>query len=172
MTKNVIHFTLLFIAMVLVQIICSKILLFDLATPLVFIYFIIRLPINLSKNWVYTLSFLLGLVVDIFNNTHGMNALACTLMSATRTHVFNAYVGRDDDISNPIPSIASLGTGVYLKYMITMVLIFCIFIFMIQSFTFSNVGLTALRALCSAALTILILFGIDSLLSTRREKRL
>jgi hypothetical protein len=81
-------------------------------------------------------------------------------------------MGRDDDMSNPIPSIASLGTGVYLKYMITMVLIFCILIFMIQSFTFSNVGLTALRALCSAALTIVVLFGIDSLLSTRREKRL
>ena len=118
MTKNIIHFTVLFIVMVLLQIICSKILLFDLATPLVYIYFIIRLPINLSKNWLYTLSFLLGLVVDIFNNTHGMNALACTLMSATRGHVFNAYMGRDDDMSNPIPSIASLGTGVYLKYMI------------------------------------------------------
>ncbi|MBQ3959384.1 MAG: rod shape-determining protein MreD [Muribaculaceae bacterium] len=172
MTKNILHFGILFIVMVLLQIVCSKILLFDLATPLIFIYFIIRLPMNLSKNWVYTLSFFLGLVVDIFNNTQGMNALACTLMSALRQPVFNIYMPREDDMSNPIPSIQSLGTGVYLKYMITLVVIFCLFIFMIQSFTFSNVALTLLRALCSSVLTIVILFGIDSLMSTRREKRL
>ncbi len=173
MTKTIIQFIMLFLALVLVQIICSKMILFNVATPIIFIYLILRLPIGFSMNWTFTIAFLTGLVIDVFNNTPGMNALACTLLAGMRRPIFNAYFTHDDDETGDLmPAIDSLGLGAYLKYMSTLVLAYCIMIFFIQAFSLHNAGLTLLRIVCSGALSILLIFGIDSLVSTHREKRL
>jgi len=84
MTKTVIQFILLFLALMVLQLVCNKIVLFNVAMPIVVIYLILRLPVNLHGGWVLTIAFFTGLVIDIFNNTPGMNALACTILGAVR----------------------------------------------------------------------------------------
>lgn len=173
MSKNILQFFILFIVLVLLQaLICNHICIFNVAVPIIFIYFIIRLPITLSVNWVLTLSFLLGLSVDIFSDTQGMNALACTLLGALRKPVFSIYLSRENDMSNPIPSIRSMGMGIFIKYVFTLTVIYCILIFLIQSFTFFDIALTALRIIASSILTFILLLGIESLTNTNSEKRL
>ena len=117
MTRTIIHFVLLAFVLVLVQVVCSKIILLNVAMPIVFIYLIIRMPINWHANVTMTVGFFLGLLVDIFNNTPGMNALACTVLAGLRHTVFNAYVAREDEMPDQIPSVDTLGVGVYFKYM-------------------------------------------------------
>ena len=172
MTKTVIQFIVLFLALVVVQLVCNKIVLFNVAMPVVFIYLILRLPINLHGGWVLTIAFFSGLIIDIFNNTPGMNALACTLMAAVRRPVFNAYVTTENDNNQPIPSVNSMGVGDYFKYMATLVTLYCTLIFLIQAFSLHNIVLTLLRIACSSALSVIIIFGLDTLVSTHREKRL
>ena len=173
MTKTIIHFILLSLVMILLQTVCNKIILFDVAVPLVFIYVILRLPINWHSNIVLTIAFLMGLLVDVFNNTPGMNALSCTVLAGVRPAVFNAYVPRGEELAeSKMPSISSLGIGVYAKYMVTLVLIYCTLIFFIQAFTVRDVLLTIERVLASTLLTAVILLGLDSLVSTKREKGL
>jgi len=172
MTKTVLQFVGLFIVLTLVQLVCNKIVLFNVAMPVVFIYLILRLPINLHHGWVYTIAFLAGLTIDIFNNTPGMNALACVLMAALRHPVFNLFVSRENDMNIPIPSVDSMGLGVYLRYMATLVTAYCVLLFLIQAFTLHNFLLTLARMVASSALSVLIILGLDSLVSTRREKRL
>lgn len=172
MTKNAFISVLLFLTMVFLQIICNRICLFNIAVPFVFIYFIIRLPLTLSVNWVLTLSFLIGLVVDVFSNTYGMNAMACTIIAVLRKPILGLYYSREDEMSVPIPSIRTLGVGNYLKYMVTITLLFCLCIYVIQLFTFQNFLLTFLRIIGSTILTASVLFGFDSIATTRREKRL
>ena len=172
MTKNTIISVILFIIMVLLQIICNRICLFNIAVPFVFIYFILRLPMTLSVNWVMTLSFLIGLVIDIFSNTAGMNAMACTILAAARKPIFSLYFPREDEMSNPVPSIRTLGFVSYLKYMTTLTAVFCVLIYGIQLFTFSNFLLTIYRILGSTLLTSILLIGFDCIVTTNREKRL
>ena len=172
MTKTVIHFVLLAIVLVLVQVVFNKIILLGVAVPIVFIYLILRLPVNLATNWVLTIGFVLGLVVDIFGNTPGMNALSCTVLAALRYPVFNIYMPRVNDMNTPIPSVDSMGVGIYFKYMSTLVFIYCLLLFMIQAFTLHSVMLTLARVGASSVLSIVIILGLDSLVSTRREKRL
>lgn len=172
MTKTVIETALLFVALVLVQVLCYKILLFGVAIPLVFIYLILRLPITWHLNISLTIAFVMGTVVDIFNNTLGMNALCCTLLAALRDPVFALYVPRENEMSNPIPCVDTLGFGAYLKYMSTLVVIFCSLLFFVQAFTIHNWPLTLARIAGSSVLTIVLLLALDSLVSTRREKRL
>lgn len=171
MAKNTIQFIILFVVLVLVQVIFSKIMLFNVATPIIFIYLLLRLPISASLNVVFTVAFFSGLAIDMFNNTQGMNALACLLISAIRSKVFYAFVTRDDETSNIIPSCKSVGTGTYLKYAGTLMLVYCFLIFFIQAFTFHNVLLTIARVICSFVISLILIYGIDSLVDTRREKR-
>jgi hypothetical protein len=172
MTKTVIQFIALFLALLVLQLVCNKIVLFNVAMPVVFIYLIMRLPVNLHGGWVLTIAFFTGLIMDIFNNTPGMNSLACTIMAAARRPVFNLFVSRENDMSIPIPSVDSMGVGDYFKYMATLTTLYCLLIFLIQAFTLHNFLLTLARIVGSSALSIIIIFGLDTLVSTRREKRL
>ena len=172
MTKTVIQFIVLFVALVLLQLVFNKIVLWGIAMPVVFIYLILRLPVNLHDGWVLTIAFFTGLLLDIFSNTPGMNALACTVMAAVRRPVFNLFVSHEDEMNVPIPSVDSMGVGDYFKYMVVLVTLYCLLIFMIQAFTLHNIGLTLARIAGSSVLSIIIIFGLDSLVSTRREKRL
>jgi rod shape-determining protein MreD len=172
MTKTVIQFIVLFLALLVMQLVCNKIVLFNIAMPVVFIYLILRLPVNLHGGWVLTIAFFSGLIIDIFNNTPGMNALACTIMAALRRPVFNLFVSRENDMNIPIPSVDSMGVSDYFKYMATLVTIYCTLIFLIQAFSLHNLALTVARIVGSSILSVVIIFGLDTLVSTRREKRL
>ena len=172
MTKNAFISLLLFVLMVFLQIICNRICIFNMAVPFVFIYFILRLPLTLSINWVMTLSFLIGFVVDIFSNTLGMFSMSCVILAVFRKPIFSLFYPREDELTIPIPSIRTLGVGNYIKYMFTLTALFCTCIYIIQLFTFSNIMLTLLRIIGSSIISAIILFGLDSIANTRREKRL
>lgn len=172
MKNTLLHFLMLFVALLVAQVVCSKIILFGVAVPIIYIYLILRLPLNYSLNWTLTIAFLFGLFIDMFNNTQGMNALACTVMTIFRRPVFDLFILRDDEDNDPVPSMDSLGITNYLKYMATLVAIFCTVLFLTQAFTLHNFPLTLLRIIASSVLSILLIFGIDSLVSTEREKRL
>jgi hypothetical protein len=101
-----------------------------------------------------------------------MNALSCTILAAVRRPVFNLFVSRETDMNVPIPSVDSMGIGDYFKYMGTLVTLYCGLIFLIQAFTLHSIVLTLARIAASSVLSIIIIFGLDSLVSTRREKRL
>ena len=113
--KDVIQYSVLFFVLVLAQVlICNHLALFNVAIPIVFIYFIIRLPVDMKLSLLFTLAFLIGLSVDIFSDTAGVNSMACTLIAALKRPAFYAYVPRDDKTKSMIPSATSMGLGVFL----------------------------------------------------------
>lgn len=173
MVKTTLQFVILYAIMVLTQVIVfNHICLFGYAVPLVFIYLIIKLPITLHTNWVLTVSFFLGLTIDIFSDTQGMNALTCTLLGVLRKPILHLYFPREDEMSTPTPSMRSLGMSVYLKYVFSVSLIYCLLFFFIETLSFFNPLRLFIKIASSTFLTFIILIAIDSLTSTRREKRL
>lgn len=169
MTKTALQFTLLYIVLVLSQaIVFNNVCLFGVAVPFVFIYLIVRLPVTLSVNWVLTIAFSMGLLVDIFSDTQGMNALACTVLAMMRRPILHLYFPREDELSAPEPSVRTLGSDVYARYLFTMVLSYCTMIFIIEAFSFFNLLRLLLCIVCSTLLTFLLLLGLDSVLSRSR----
>ena len=162
MTKSFIQYILLFVLCVIAQaLIFNKIVLFHVAMPIVFIYFIIRLPINMKLPYVFTLAFLLGLAVDIFSDTPGVNALACTLTAALREPVYYAYMAKDDITSRLCPAVATMGFMEYSKYLLSFIVIYCILAFSIEYFSFADVKAIAILAGSSTVLTFIILLALD-----------
>ena len=166
MTKTIVQFSILLVILIISQVmVFNNICLFNYAVPFVFIYSILRLPITLSTNWVLTFSFIAGLCVDIFANTPGMNALACTLSAMSRRTILHLYFPSEDELSIPEPSIRSLGFDVYAKYLFTMVFLYCCYIFIIEACSFFDILRLILRIVSSTILTFLLLLGLDSILS-------
>lgn len=168
MNKDIIVFILLFIILLALQVlICNHIAIFNVAVPIIFIYFIIRLPIALGKGALFTLSFLLGLCVDIFSDTPGVNALACTLLSGIKKPVFFAYIDKDDKTKEITPSVSTMGVAPYCKYLITMVGIYCLLAFSIEFFSFANVKEIVILAASSSVLSFIAILAIDSLILSK-----
>lgn len=166
MTKTVVQFAILFIVLLLAQVLVfNNICLFNVAVPFVFIYFILRLPITMGTNKVLTLAFLLGLSVDVFSNTQGMNALACTILAMSRNGILHLYFPREDELSNPEPSVRSLGLYTYARYLLTLVVLYSSIIFTIEACSFFMPTLLILRVVSSSLLTFLLLLGLDILYS-------
>lgn len=101
-----------------------------------------------------------------------MNALACTVEAMLRRPILRLYVPREEDLTRPEPSMYSLGTSAYLKYLLTMTLLYCTLIFLIEAFTFFNPIQLVLRIVSSTILSMVLMLGIDSLMTPRSEKRL
>lgn len=164
MTKTVLTFILLFIILIPAQaIIFNNLILFNVALPMVFIYLIISLPVTLSTNWAMTIGFFTGLAIDIFSDTPGMNALACTMLAFARKPIYHLYMSYDDDLSGMRPAIATMGPAAYFKYLLTMVFVYCFIVFTIEAFQFFNFRLLLMRTIFSTIFTFIIIYAIDSL---------
>lgn len=173
MSKTAVQMFALALVLILAQgIVFNHVCLFNVAMPVVFVYVLFKLPVTLNVNWVLITGFLLGLIVDAFSDTYGMNALACTIAAMLRRPVLRLYMPRGDEPSDAVPSPHSLGRPGYTKYLVTMTLLYCILIFTIQAFTFFNFWLLLLRIIFSTLLSCAVMFGIDSLFTNQREKRL
>lgn len=163
----------MFIVLVLAQaIVFNHLTLWGVAIPLVFIYWILSLPVTIDTIMMLSLAFLMGLTVDIFSDTPGQNALACTIIAAIRKPVLRLYFPREEDLTDPEPSIVSLGGSIYMKYVITITTIYCTIFFLIESFTFFNFWRLVLQIICSSILTFILILAIDSITHITREKRL
>lgn len=164
MNKSVISYIVLFVILVLVQaLLMNHIVLFSSAVCFIFIYFIIKLPINLSANWLLTIGFLLGLTVDMLSDTPGLNALCCTVLASLKRPVFFAYEQHDDQKRNVSPSIGTMGFFNFSKYIFSMSAIYCILAFFVEFIEFTDIVGILIKAGASTVFTFLVMLAIDSL---------
>lgn len=164
MNKDIISYIFLFVILVLVQVLLmNHIVLFNCAVCFIFIYFLIKVPISLSTNWLLTLGFLLGLSVDILSDTPGLNALACTVLAVLKRPMFFAYEQHDDKKRNISPSLGTMGFFSYCKYLITLSAFYCLIVYFTEFINFSDVIVILIKAGSSTLFTFLVILAIDSL---------
>lgn len=173
MNKSSVQTAIIAIVLILVQVVVlNHICLFGVAVPFAFIYVVLRLPVSLSKEWLFTIAFLLGLTIDIFSDTAGVNSLSCLLLAALKRPVLHLYFPREDELSDPTPSISTLGMAVYFKFALSMSAIYCMAAFTLESLSLFRIWHVVMCIVASTLLTTAIIIGIDSITLPRREKRL
>lgn len=158
---------ILFISLVLVQVlVCNNILLFGVGVPMPFIYFIIALPLGLSLNLLLLVAFLMGFTVDLFSDTLGLNSMVCLLLAVLKKPVFYAYMPREDKNADLIPTLNTMGWESYIKFLITLSMIYCLLVFFIEFTSFAAFGRILVMSIVSALITMLLMLGIDTLASS------
>lgn len=171
--NRAITYTLFFIFLVLLQAtVFNDIALFGYATPLLYIIFILKLPSLMNTNAVMTVAFVMGLLVDIFSNTPGMNAFAATTVAFLRKPVMSLVLPRSDEVVSVVPSMTAFGTNHFIGYTFFMVLFFCFVLFVIDAFSFFNPWTLILRFFFSTLLTFALILAVDCLTLNKNEQRL
>ena len=162
MNIDFIHRIGLMVFFILVQVlILNHIHLFNVATPLVYVYFILLFPRN-QQRWVSVLwAFFFGLILDSFSNTPGETAFALTLTAFLQPYFLGLYLERDNS-DNFTPSMAKMGFMKYATYVLLLTFIFCFTLFTLEAFSFFNWAQWLLCILGSWGVTSLIIIAIDS----------
>lgn len=164
MNKSVISYIFQFIVLVSLQVLAfNRVALFGYATPFLFLYFILKLPTTLSPNWTMTLSFLMGLIIDIFSNTPGMYALASVSVAFVRRTFIALVLQRGNEEVSLIPSFRSFGSGYFSVYAICIIFLFCILLFTVEAFSFFSPFILVMRILSSTLLTSVLILSLESL---------
>lgn len=162
MINTILRGLLYFVILVLVQVlILNNIHFLRIATPFLYLYFIVKMPVGTSRDMVVLFSFLIGLVIDMFSNTPGMHATACTLTGFVRDPLINFYMGKDLP-EGIYPSYKTFGYGGFFRYTLSLVVIHHVALFLIESLTFFDPLFLALRIGASVATTTLLICVIEA----------
>lgn len=152
-----------FIILVLIQVfVLDNIQFLGYISPMIYVLFVLSLPVKFHRGAMLLLAFTIGIVIDMFNNTMGLHAFATVLMGFLRGPTIRVFVSLDEG-ANPTPSFRTFGVNSYLKYVISLVLLHHSVLFLIETFSFFNFSLLIPKILISSAVTILIIFGVQSL---------
>lgn len=162
MINNLLRGSLYFLVLVLVQVlILNNIHFLRMATPFLYLYFIIKIPVGTSQTKVVFFSFLIGWVIDMFSNTGGMHAAACTLAGFIRQPLINFFMGKDL-AEGLYPSYRTFGYGGFFRYVLIFVLIHHVALFLIESLTFFDPLFLAVRIAASVITTTLLICIIEA----------
>ena len=170
MIKNLIKILFYFVLFIPAQVlIMDNIHLFRLVTPFLYLYIIIKIPVNISRSSVIAISFFVGIVIDVFSNTLGMHAAACSLAGMIRNPLMTTFSAKDLT-ENDTPSFRTFGVAGFMKYVISLVIIHHIGLFFIESISLFDPIFLIFRIFANVFFTVLFIFIIEAF-NMEREKR-
>ncbi len=158
---NVIRFFFLVFLQVLIL---NHINLGGYINPYFYIYFILLLPFEIPRWMLLLAAFLLGISIDIFTNTIGLNASSCLIMAFFRPFVITAISSGPESLIGDTPTLQNQGIKWFLYYSITLVLIHHFALFYLEIFRFSEFAATLVRVLLSSAFTLILVLISEYLL--------
>ena len=163
--------SLRFILLVFVQVFLLKnIVFYDLNVPYLYVLFILLLPFE-TPNWMlFFFSFLIGITVDLFNDTLGLHAAACTILALVRILFISVTVQKDNYDSDPEPSLSIMGFRWFFFYALILTFIHHFFLLNFEVFKFSEISSTLSRVVLSSLITLTLIF-ISELLFFRKKQR-
>ena len=130
--KSILWFVLLLLSQVLVL---NHVHLLQCATPLLYVYVVIGFPRNVPKWAVLSVSFLTGLVIDVFSSTPGVAAASMTFIALIQPYLLLLFINREspEDLK---PALHTLGFVRFTAYALLLVLVYCLLFFTLEAFNF------------------------------------
>lgn len=155
---NILRFIILLLLQVLLF---NNMDLFGFVTPFPYILFILIYPLNTNRAGLITISFFLGLILDMFNNSGGVHAAACVTLAFFRESFLKFAFGISYEyhmlrITEKIGSelITYLSLGILLHHSI---------VFVLEIFNFNFALEMLIRSVSSSIFTLIIIILILAL---------
>jgi rod shape-determining protein MreD len=156
--------TMSLVLLVVQVLILNHIHLFQVATPLLYVFFAITFRRGTPLWMILLWNFGLGLLMDIFTNTPGLAAGCMTLIGFIQPYLLESLVPRDS-VENLKVSAVTLGVGKFATLCVILVAIYCLLFFALEAFTFFNWQLWLLRAGSSALITLVLISAVETVRS-------
>lgn len=132
------------------------------ATPFLYIYLIVKMSSDTSRHALMLWAFFLGLAVDVFSDTPGMNAAASVLFAFLRPALLRLFAPRDM-LDTLVPSIRTMGVSSFLKYLVFGVLVHHALLLAVDFFSFAHIGTLLLRIAASTLLTVACIMAVEGI---------
>ena len=148
--RNIIRFLVVIIFQVLVM---DNVMINGYMIPYIYLLFILLMPFE-TPLWVLLVSgFILGLSIDLFENTPGMHTAATVLVAFIRPYLLKMLASRDGYEPETFPRIHYYGFVWFLKYTLIIVVIHHFALFYLEVFQLKDFLSTLLRVILSSILS-------------------
>ena len=168
MNNVVLSNSLRFIFLILLQVLLlNNINFMGYINPYLYVLFIILYPFNGSQTLLLLLSFLLGLGVDLFEDSGGINAAACLVVAYIRPTILRFSFGVSYDYQTIKFSSTPLGSRI--TYVAFIVFIHHFVLFLLEIFSFAHLLLLLKKTFYSGIFTMVLVFLSLALFSRKRK---
>ncbi|MBP3316950.1 MAG: rod shape-determining protein MreD [Alistipes sp.] len=154
----------LFITLVLLQIfLVDNISLSVYFHPLIYIAFIILLPLDTQPIWMVSLSAALGLVIDMMTGMCGLNVIATTAAGFLRPTILYLTCGYSAGSDAAVPSMLRLTEKYQLWYIISVVILHSAIYFGLEALSLRYALHTFLRMIISDIVAVAFIWYLARL---------
>jgi cell shape-determining protein MreD len=159
MTIDLVKNTLRFFLLVALQVLLFNNIQFSgYVNPYVYILFVISLPFATPRWLVLILSFVLGMCIDMFSDSAGVHAAACTFMGYSRSYILALLKPRDDYDETKSPSVKDMGFAWFMAYAAILTVLHHFVYFYMEVFRLTEIFSVFLRVILSSIFSLLLIF--------------
>ena len=152
----------------------SEVTLFGAAQAWVYIAVIITMPANIPRIQLLFIALFYGFLVDIFSNTLGMHAACAVLVAFSKDFFLKIFASQIPSSSNSdgeTLTIRTNGLPWFLMYAGSLVFIYQVAFYFIDSAGFSWLLFTAKKILLSTLFTLTVMVILQYIVYPSRTKR-
>lgn len=168
MNNTTILNTVRFIVLVFFQItVFNNIHFLGFITPYPYVLFLLIYPLNSNRNVFLLLSFLMGLILDVFNNSGGVHTTACITLAFFRENLLKMSFGYSYEYH--MMRITDKFSSELVTYFVVGVLIHHTVLISLEVFNFQFITEILLRIITSSIFTILLIFLITGFIKSYKK---
>lgn len=169
MNKNIYNI-LRFILLILLQVtVLNRINFGGFINPQIYILYVILFPYyNKHKGYLLLSSFFLGISIDFFMNSGGINAFSLTLIAYLRQDIFNIIIGKQD--KNETLYFYDIPAAKSITYITILTAIHITTMYWLENFSFEELGAMFIRIFFSTIYSTVIIFLTLSLFLNKKQK--
>lgn len=165
-------YIVLFLAVILLQVFLFDNLSISIyLNPLVYIAFVLLLPLDALPVAVLLCGLGTGVVMDYAMGAAGLNTIATLAVAFVRPWLLPVLYRRDDLREGGVPSSDRLGRRVFVRYLVILVLLHHTLFFTLEALSWAHLLHTLLRIAASSALTVGFVWLIARLFTDRVRAR-
>jgi hypothetical protein len=161
-SQTVIRLVLTFVIYMILQIVVIRnFVFFDVAFCFVYIACILLLPDEIAPVWVILISFLIGLLIDIFYNTAGVHASASVMIGYLRGYIVKFLFPNKGVENEVIISLKGMGAERFIRYVAILTIIHHSMLFFVEAGGFQFFLITVLKIICSVVFTTFMIITLQ-----------
>ena len=133
--------------------------------------FIMLLPFELTVIPMMGIAFLMGLVIDIFSNTYGLNTSSLVLMAYLRPIIFKLYGPREGYDPLKEPTSQDIGSNWFTVVYGSLLGLHIFWFFLLEIFEIGRLGFILQKTLLSGGLSFLLALLTQSFILNSKQKK-
>lgn len=156
MNNIVLNNTIRFIALLFLQVLVfNHMNIFGNINPMVYIVWVFLFPIQKKRSLFLILSFFLGISIDFFSDSGGINAFAITFIAYLRLPILLA-IQRKSDFDYAQFNLRTISNNKAFLFIVTLTFIHHFIIFSLEYFSFNAISSIISNTILTSIFTIII----------------